>query len=168
MANMKQEILIPIIVASSALGGVIISQAFSLFRSFLDKRHEKQKMLRQKYEEMMFHFSASLEWIQYLNGSTTQSEVFALSQSTDARKALSMCLLYFPDLVDIANNYILAQQSYYKSIVTSFKQELGFTAGGQALVRNKEKHEAATNNLFSKKNAFENLIVSNTKKYIKA
>jgi hypothetical protein len=57
MANMKQEILIPIIVASSALGGVIISQAFSLFRSFLDKRHEKQKMLRQKYEEMMFHFS---------------------------------------------------------------------------------------------------------------
>ena len=119
---MKQEILIVIIAASSALGSVIISQAFSLFQSFLGKRHEKQKLLRQKYEEMMFHFSASLEWIQHLNGSTTQAEFFALSQSTDARKALSICLLYFPDLVDTANNYILAQQSYYESTVTSFKQ----------------------------------------------
>jgi len=31
--------------------------------------------------------------------------------------------LYFPDLVDIANNYILAQHSYYKVIVTSFSPE---------------------------------------------
>jgi len=165
---MKQENLIAIIAASSALGGVIIAQTFSLLQSFLDKRHEKKKLLRQKYEEMMFHFSASLEWIQRLNSSITQEDVFALSQSSDARNSLSICLLYFPDLVDAANNYILSQQTYYESIVTSFKQELGFTAGGQALVHNKEKHEAATSNLFNKKNAFENLIVSTSKKYIKA
>ena len=165
---MKQEILIAIIAASSALGGVIISQAFSLFRSFLDKRREKQKLLRQKYEEMMFHFSASLEWLQHIDGSTTKAEVFALSQSADARKALSICLLYFPDLVDTANNYILAQQAYYESIVTHFKQELGVTAGGQARVHNKEKHKSAIKNLFSKKNVFENLIVSTAKKYTKA
>ncbi|MFH0786816.1 MAG: hypothetical protein V2B13_04270, partial [Pseudomonadota bacterium] len=145
---MKLEILIAIIAASSALCGVVISQVISLFQMFLSRRHEKQKLLRQKYEEMMFHFSASLEWIRYLNGSTTQSEVFALAQSTDARKALSLCLLYFPSLVQPANNYILAQQAYYTSVVTSFKMDIPVTAGGQALIHNKQQHEAVTNSLF--------------------
>ena len=166
--HMKQEFVIAIIAASSALGGVIIAQVFSLLQLFLDKKHQKHKLLRQKYEEMMFYFSASLEWMARLNSCTTNTDIFALSQSSDARKALSICLLYFPDLVDDANNYVLAQQKYFESIVTSFKQDLGFTAGGQALVHNKEKHQVATNNLFNKKDAFENAIVSTSKKYIKA
>jgi len=102
---MKQEILIAIIAASSVLCGVIISQIFSLLQSFCDKQYKKQMLLRQKYEEMMFHFSASLEWIVCLNGSTTQEAVFALAQSPDARKALSLCLLYFPELAEAANDY---------------------------------------------------------------
>ena len=165
---MKQEILIAIIVASSTLCGVIISQAIALFQTFLNRRHEKQKLLREKYEQMMFHFSASLEWIQRLNGSTNRSEMFALSQSTDARKALSLCLLYFPSLVESANSYILAQQAYYASIVTSFKEEIPFGAGGQALAHDKQRHEAITSALFDRKNSFENLIVSTAERYTKA
>jgi hypothetical protein len=165
---MKQEILISIIAASSALGGVIISQVFSLLQSFYDKKHKKQTLLRQKYEEMMFHFSASLEWIVSLNGSTTQATVFALAQCPDARKALSLCLLYFSELVEPANSYVLAQQSYYTAIATSFKEDGSFTAGGQAVVKNKQKFDAATKNLFNNKDIFENLIISNAKKYTKA
>jgi hypothetical protein len=165
---MKLEILIAIIAASSALCGVVISQAIALFQTFLNRKHEKQKLLRQKYEEMMFHFSASLEWLQRLNGSTTQSEVFSLAQSIDSCKARSLCLLYFPHLVEAANKYILAQQAYYTSIVTSFRKDIPVTAGGQALVHNKERHEQATNALFEKKNSFENLIVSTAKTYTKA
>lgn len=165
---MKQEILIPIIVASSALGGVIISQAFSLFRSFLDKRHEKQKMLRQKYEEMMFHFSASLEWIVHLNGSTNQESVFSLAQCSSARKALSLCLLYFrEDLGAASNDYILSQQSYYKVIVEVYDKKDKNSAGGQAESKNPNYNEALKN-LFEKKDSFENLIISNSSKYTKA
>jgi hypothetical protein len=81
---MKQEILIAIVAASSALCGVIISQTISLLQSFLNKKHEKQKLLRQKYEEMMFHFSSSLQWIQQVNMCRTQQEIFALAQCPDS------------------------------------------------------------------------------------
>jgi hypothetical protein len=165
---MKPEILTAIIAATAALSGVIISQIISLFQTFLTRRHEKQKLLRQKYEEMMFCFSASLEWIQHLNNSTTKASVFSLAQSPDARKALSLCLLYFPRLVESANNYVLAQQAYYNVIVTSFKEGIPYIAGGQALVHNKQQCEVATNNLFQKKNEFENLIVSSASEYTKA
>ena len=164
---MQKEFLVAIIAASSALAGVIISATIAILLSLFDKRHKKQVLLREKYEEMMLYFSTSLVWIQNINGSTTQKEVFALSQSTEARKALSLCLLYFPDLADAANNYILAQQGYYASVVTSFREELAFTAGAQAMVKNLQ-HKEVTDNLFNQKNIFENLIITSAPKYTNA
>ena len=155
---MKPEVLTAIIAGSSVLGGVLISEAISLFRTFLNRRHEKRKLLRQKYEEMMFYFSASLGWIKDLNNSTTRSAVYSLAQSTDARKALTLCLLYFPKLVEPANNYIYAQQGYYALIIASYNEEIQVTAGGQSISQNKASYEAALKTLFEKKDHFENLI----------
>jgi len=163
---MKQEIVIAIIAASSALCGVIISQAISLIQTFLDRGHRKHILLRQKYEEMMFHFSDSLQWIQQVNACRTQSEIFALAQCPPTRKALSLCLLYFPDLSGPANDYLLAQLSYYEFIMKNFNENIPVTAGGQAFT--KPECKPPTDNLFAKKNHFEDLIISNAKKYTKA
>ena len=163
---MKQEILIAIIAATSALSGVLISQAISLLLSFSDKKHKKQILLRQKYEEMMFHFSDSLRWIQDLHCSRTRDDIFAQAQSHSSRKVLSLCLLYFPDLVDKVNEYIFAQQKYYSFVVGSFDENKPFNAGGQALVHTKAKKLA--DDLMNKKIVLENLMVNKADKYIKA
>jgi len=116
----------------------------------------------------MFYFSASLEWIVSLNGSTNQEVVLSLAQCPDARKALSLCLLYFPeDFADAANRYVLAQQSYYKSILIVYDKNDDNTAGGQAVLKN-PKYNEALKNLFESKDHFENLIISTAKKYTKA
>lgn len=57
---MQKEIIVAIIAASSALAGVTISAVIALCLSYFDKRHKKQVLLREKYEEMMSCFSASL------------------------------------------------------------------------------------------------------------
>ena len=163
---MKLEILTAIIAASAVLAGVLISQAISIFLSFLDKRHKKQILLRQKYEEMMVHLSDSLSWIQDLHCCRTREELFAQAQSPPARKALSLCLLYFPDIADTANQYVLAQQEYYGFVISTFDKNLPINAGGQALVHQEGKE--LSNILFKKKIVFENLIVNNVNKYIKA
>lgn len=164
---MPKEILIAIIAASSALSGVMISAGISMLLSHIDRKHKKQVLLREKYEAMMTHFSASLVWIQSLNGSTSQKEVFALAQSVDARKSLSVALLYFPEFVTAANEYILAQQNYYASVVTSYNPNIPITAGGQAAVNSPNINEV-TELLFAKKNAFENQMVASAPKYTKA
>ena len=164
---MPKEIQVAIIAAAAALSGVLVSAGISMLLSSIDRKHKKQILLREKYEAMMTHFSASLVWIQSLNGSTSQKEVFALAQSVDARKSLSVALLYFPEFVTFANEYILAQQDYYSSVVTSYKPDIPFTAGAQALVHN-PKHKEVTELLFAKKNAFENQMVASAAKYTKA
>ena len=163
---MNEDTFIAIIAASSVIAGVLISQAISLLLSFYDKKHKKQILLRQKYEEMMFHFSDSLSWIQSLHNSRTRSDIFALAQSPQARKALSLCLLYFSDLVQPANKYILAQTAYYSFVVGSFDENKPFTAGGQALVHPEAKK--LCDDLMNKKIVLENIIVEKVDKYIKA
>jgi hypothetical protein len=96
----------------------------------------------------------------------TQQEIFALAQCPATRKALSLCLLYFPDLSGPANDYLLAQLSYYSFVTRHFKENIPVTAGGQAFTE--AEYKTPTDNLFAKKNHFENLIISTAKKYIKA
>ena len=136
---MNEKILIAIIVACSTLIGVITSQAITLFIVYRNRKHERDILIRNKYEELMLHFSDSFTWLVQLNNSVTKEELFTKSQSVDARKALSLCLLYFPDLVDEANDYIKSMQEYYGFTITVFDQSIPHNAGGQALVHDPQQ-----------------------------
>jgi len=165
---MKNEIAIAIISASSALCGVLISQAISLFQTHLSRRHERQKLLRAKYEEMTFFFSDSFEWIERLNNCSARSALLSASQNLAARKCLVLCLLYFPEFVGIANDYIKATVSYYTLVSSSYIDGVPATAGGQAIAHNKKLYYEAVNDLFRIKADFEQLIELSTDKYAKA
>jgi len=163
---MSPDIQTATIAASSAILGALISQVTTIVVSWTERRRQKNILLRQKYEEMWLSFSASLEWLVRLNGSTNQESVFSLAQCPEARKALSLCLLYFREkLGDAANNYILAQQAYYQSLIKSYdKNDINGTAGGQFFQKD-PKCKEITDNLFKNKNIFENLIISNANKF---
>ncbi len=162
---MDNQTEIAIISATSALGGVIVSQIFSLIISVYDKKHEKRKLLRQKFEEMMFYFTMSFNWFQQINNCTSKKEIYSLAQSLESRKALTLCLLYFPELAEAANKYLVAQTDYYQSIVCSFNENINSNAGAQSYAHS-STHLTVEKNLFDTKNYFENLIIKNSKKYI--
>ena len=114
----------------------------------------------------MFHFSESLEWIVHLNGSASQESVFSLAQCPEARKSLSLCLLYFQeDLGNAAKDYVLAQHSYYSAVVSVYDEQNGHCTAGRQFVMKNPNHKDITENLFKKKNEFENLIIAHSSKY---
>lgn len=164
---MTQEIKIAIIAALSAILGALISQVTTFLISYFDKEHQKKLFQRQKYEEMAMLFFDSLGWMSKVVSCTNEKDLRELSHNFEARKALSLCQLYFPEeLANSANNYLCAQQSYYAEIFRCYdesdKQIL--TAGGQASTKNPKVKEAK-DHLFTEKVIFENLIVSNAQKY---
>lgn len=163
---MTENTLIAIIAASSALSGVIISQVITLLASYMNRRHEKNVLLRNKYEELMFHFSDSFGWMVEINNSMTKEELFEKAQSMEARKALSLCLLYFPDLVDDANKYVFSMVEYYKFVVDIFNADIPHNAGAQALAH--DKGIDLMNRLFGSKVTLENAIVDKSPAYTKA
>jgi hypothetical protein len=93
---MDNGIITAIIAATSALSGVALSQGIALLKSYLDKKHQKQILLRIKYEELVNHLNDSLEWSNNLLGVKTIDELHAQSQPMSARRIYALTLLYFP------------------------------------------------------------------------
>lgn len=154
----------PIISALSVLSGVAISQWWVARHADVEREYKRKVLLREKYEEMMFHFSESLEYLVHLNGSRTEESVFSLAQCPSSRKALNLCLLYFPELVQVANEYVESLYSYYKCVITTYDKNDSNTAGGQANVKSPD-YSTALKELQTKKDKFEHLIMENVSKY---
>lgn len=165
---MQQEILIAIIAASSALAGVIISQGISMLLSFLDKRHKKHILLRQKYEEMMYHFQDSLIYYNQVATCRTLDQLLQLTHSIPANRAMGLALLYFPNFVSMFDTYLRNQISYYDLVVSSYNPSIPANAGAQARVHNKSQLETIENNLSQSKDKIIDELKANVKKYTKA
>nr|WP_321465139.1 hypothetical protein [uncultured Desulfobulbus sp.] len=117
---MKTDLESAIIAATAALLGVVISQIFSFLHKASERRHEQRILLRQKFEEMTFHFLKSLHWPIELAKRTTLLHAEELAASQDAQAAIVLCQLYFPEIVEALERYILVQQAYYDAVVESF------------------------------------------------
>jgi len=169
---MKPEILTAfiaaIIAASAALGGVIISQAISILLSFLDKRHKKHILLRQKYEEMMFHFQDSLAYYSQVGACKTLDQLLHQNHCIPANRAMGLALLYFHNLAPLFDTYLRNQISFYNLLISSYKQDIPASAGAQAMVHNKSQSEEVERNLFQSKDAIINELKANVKEYTKA
>lgn len=166
--EINQQISIAIISASAALSGVIVSQAISLLLSFLDRNHKKQILLRQKYEEMMFHFQDSLFHRTTLEDAATLDQVLSAAASVPLMRALGLCLLYHPNLVKSVESYCNVSMALYDLIVTVYNPNIPGKAGDQVRVRAKKEYEYLNQKLFQAKDEVMDAINKNIKKYVKA
>jgi len=165
---MDDKIFIALITASSAFFGVIISQIITLMLSYLDKKHKKQILLRQKYEEMMFHFQESLTYYSEVGTCKTFDQLYSKSHSVPAQKAMGLAMLYFPKIAPLIESYIKSQVAYYQLVISSFNSNIQANAAGQVRVHNKEKIEIVESDLFQAKNIIIDGFKKNVKKYAKA
>ncbi|MCK5343288.1 MAG: hypothetical protein KAR20_07780 [Candidatus Heimdallarchaeota archaeon] len=159
----SREIQIALIAALSAIGGALISQIATYVIARLNRKHQNNIHLRQKYEEMLHHFYKSLQWIPQLNECITRSQISAFSESPEARHALSLCLLYFEELIPFVNNYIHAQRSYYVSIVKLFDDSCDISAGTQAFMH--KSHKPMMDDIIKNKEAFDDEALRIAKEY---
>ena len=165
---MDTQIKTALIVAGSTTFGVLISQAISILLSFLDKRHKKHILLRQKYEEMMFHFQDSLEYYNQVGACRTLDQLEKKTHRISANRAMGLALLYFQNLAPLFDIYLRNQIAYYHLILESFNPNIPATAGAQARVHNKTALKKIEQNLFQSKDNLIDAIKMNTKKYTKA
>ena len=155
--NMESSIIHVIIPATAALAGVVISQIFS-FRSIrVQKKHEKTVTLQEKFEQMAFHFSNSLEWFADISNANSFEELRGLSLSRDANHAMVLCKLYFPELSETIEQYVKAQMSCYKHALKCY-HAIGRVGNVGACVHTNPKSEILINDLFQKKETAMELI----------
>jgi hypothetical protein len=95
---MDTTILVAIVSASSVLVGVIAAQGVAMLQSWLDRKHKREILLREKYEALGLHFLDSMKLPHELMGATSAEAVLALTRQESANKAQMLALVYFPKL----------------------------------------------------------------------
>ncbi len=163
---MSPESTIAVIAAGSALAGVLLSQFISIGLSVFDKRHQKNILLRQKYEEMMFLFQDSLSYVQAVYNCDSFSQLCQLSSAPGTNKALGLASLYFPSLVEPLSMYSDSQLSFYHSVISLYDESKPANAGAQVVANS--DHKKLLETLSNTQQLATDTIIQNAKKYTKA
>jgi len=161
---MNTGLEIALVGAGAAIFGAVVSQVVTYAIARLNQKHQNDAHLRDKYEEMLHHFYKSMQYIPLVNESTSYAQLAAYSVgSPDARHALSLCLLYFEELVPTVNEFIKAQTKFFNSTLTKFNSTVPISAGGQAFIS--EEHKEIMLQLQKRKEDFDAFMLRISKKY---
>ena len=160
------KLMIALISAGSAITGAVISQFVSIFRDILDKRHKRNILLREKYEEMANLVTNSQEWF------TEQLNAMRLSElkapPAEARKAMVLSHIYFPLLQDACQDYVNACAHFQVTLINNHEFIEGKDAGTQAAHRNPAALEKSAKHLHACRQRVDEEIIKHAKRYTKA
>lgn len=119
---MSDQVFIAAISAGGVLLGVCLSQLITLLNGHLARKHERQILLRQKYEKMVDDFNLSLMKYGLIKKTSKMEEM--LEPLMLARNVYSICTIYFHKLQPYSTKYLSALIKYLNSIKKLEETEL--------------------------------------------
>jgi hypothetical protein len=127
-----------------ALAGTVVSQVFGLFSGWLDRRHKRRVIHRERLEELTDCVAKTLLWFPKLSAGRTISDIQEAQPPTEARRMVCLAILYFPQLKNAVADYSNGLAKFYHWTTDCFNPMAPASAGAQAAMspdceqRNKE------------------------------
>mgnify|MGYP003384045358 CR=1 FL=1 len=165
--DVESKILIAAISASSAIFGAVISQVVTVVRDWLDKKHQRNVLLRNKYEELAGLITDSQEWGGSLLTSSSLKEL-RNKPPINARKALILSYIYFPLLRSGCENYITGCVNFQNVLIDNHEFKDGIDCGTQAIHKNEGAVLESSSKLRESRQDIDDLIIQYSSKYAKA
>jgi len=156
-----------LIAASSAILGAVTSQIVTIARDWLDKKHQRNVLLRNKYEELAGFIIDSQEWTGSLLTSNSLKEL-RNKPPINARKALMLSYIYFPLLRNGCENYIAECINFQNVLIDNHEFKEGIGCGIQAVHKNEVAVSNSSSKLRESRQDIDDLIIKHSKKYAKA
>ena len=163
----ESKLLIAAISASSAIFGAVLSQIVTVVRDWLDKKHQRNVLLRNKYEELAGLVTDSQEWVCGLSTSSSLKDL-RNKPPINARKALILSYIYFPLLRKGSENYITECVNFQNVLIDNHEFKDGVDCGTQAVHKNENAVTKSSSNLRESRQDLDDLIIKYASKYAKA
>ena len=163
----ESKVLIAVISAGSAILGAVISQIVTIVRDWLDKKHQRNILLRTKYEELASLITSSQEWVGDLLASESLADLRS-KQPVSARKALILSYIYFPKLRKGCEDYITACLKFQNVLIDNHEFKEGIDCGTQAAHKNEDAVSKSSSELRETRQDLDELIIKHSNEYAKA
>lgn len=164
----ETTLLVATISATSAIAGALISQIVLIIRDSLDKKHQRNSLLREKYEELSGHITESHAWVIENMSAQSLSQLQAQSLPAHARKAATLSHIYFPQLRNACQDYLNSCISFGITLINNYQFAEGVDIGIQASTHNREEFEKALRKVQLCRQAVDDAIIEHAHKYTKA
>lgn len=165
--EIEPNLVTALIAAVSAIAGSLISQFLTIYRDWLSKRHSRNVLLREKYEEMANYVVASQQWMTLVTNTKSLEELTSMPP-VDARKVVVLTSLYFPKLRESAQDFLNKCVEFKLVLVDNYEFVPGKTLGTQAAHKNKEAFMAAADKYYRSSRNLDDHIVKWARTYAKA
>jgi hypothetical protein len=139
---MAAEALTAIIAGACALLGGALVQVFQLLKTNQDRRHERKRLLREKYEEVTAEIRETVSWAMSLSSIADIETLATSSSAASAQKVIDLCRIYFPELKPSAIQYSNALTQYHKFAIVCVSTHGSLLAGLAAASDGKKQTEA--------------------------
>lgn len=162
---MEIDMQAAIIAATSALSGVVISQAITLTLDWRDKRYKRKIHLRDKYEEMMLEVADSLTYPSDVCLCRTADELHRMMPPASLSKATILANIYFRELAPELDCYSGSVIDFYSHVVELYDAGNPHNVGGQLVQHGKDNPMLG---LLDAKNSVLNALKDYAPQYTKA
>ena len=159
--------LIALIAAGSAIAGTIVTQIVSVLLSYLDRKHQKKVLLREKYEELALLINESGEWLSNKMTAVTISEL-TLDGPEKARKATVLAHIYFPKLRDACECYVNTNVEFVNYLCDYYQDGSGLSMSVLAVKADEHGYQTTVNNVLNSRTTLEESIIKYASEYAKA
>ncbi|ENM5740585.1 hypothetical protein AB1F87_004234, partial [Vibrio mimicus] len=102
---MDEKFLLAVVAASSAVGGVLITQFFTILKEILIARNANRTLVRDKYEEFVECLNESVIHKAKVVNIVCDEEFYRSLLNVPLLRAYKLSLIYFPELVEPLKEY---------------------------------------------------------------
>ena len=163
----SQAITIALIAASSAILGALITQIVSIVRDAVNQSRKRHALRREKYEELALLVATSHQWLVDLLKSRSIPELGSL-RPIDARHAMTLSHLYFPELREACQDYINRCVEYQLMLIDLNEGRNDHDAGTQAAHCDQARYLRTSEELHVARDSLDKVIIKHAAKYTRA
>jgi hypothetical protein len=149
-----------------ALAGTVLGIVGSLASGYLERRNQRKRLLRQRYEEMTACIAATKTWLLHLIQCRTLDQVQQCPPVPEVRRLIVLSLLYFPEFkVKTTEYYNFLMEMYRLAVYLSATGSNTEWAVGAKMAKYRQESGRPSDELEKVSEALDDLIEKHAPEY---
>jgi hypothetical protein len=124
--------IVPLLVGGGlALAGTVVSQVFGLLSGWLDRRHRRRAIHRERFEELADCLFKTKQWRTRLDACRSLQDIQACQPPPEVDRMVCLTIVYFPQFHFDVISYTNGLHDHYRLMIKCFDPNLSESASTQ-------------------------------------
>jgi len=165
---MDDKLLLALVAASSAVGGVLLTQVFTILRERLEAKSANRTLVREKYEKLVESINESIIHRVKVMNIVCDEEFHKSLLNIPLQRAYTLSLVYFPELIGPLKKYTEAYTGFCMMLGKSLVADDCISVGMRAVSEQGSNINVVMEKIEHAQKELDDHVMKYSRKYAKA